>query len=75
MSTPLPRGEFAAAGRYAYLNHAAVGVLPQSSLAALETMLREHAAAGVLGTWPYDARMPEYRARIGTFLGASGDEI
>lgn len=75
MSTPLPRGEFAVSQRYAYLNHAAVGVLPASSVSALETMLREHAGAGVLGTWPYDARMPEYRARIGAFVGASGEEI
>lgn len=75
MSTPLARDEFAVAQRYAYLNHAAVGVLPASSLTALDAMLREHAAAGVLGTWPYDARMPEYRARIGAFVGASGDEI
>ncbi|HEY1654436.1 MAG TPA: aminotransferase class V-fold PLP-dependent enzyme [Candidatus Tumulicola sp.] len=75
MSTPLPRDEFAVTQRYSYLNHAAVGVLPASSLAAIETLLRAHADAGVLGTFPYDARMPEYRRRIAGFVGASEGEI
>lgn len=28
-----------------------------------------------MGTYPYDERMPEFRARIGRFIGAAGDEI
>ena len=36
MSTPLPRDEFAVTQRYVYLNHAATGVLPRSSVAAIE---------------------------------------
>ncbi len=28
--------------------------------------------AGVLGTYPHDARLPEYRERIGRFIGARG---
>ena len=75
MSTPLPRDEFAVTQRYVYFNHAAVGVLPASSLSAIETFVRAHAAAGVLGTFPYDARMPEFRERIGRFVGARGSEI
>ena len=31
--------------------------------------------AGVLGTFPYDLKMAEYRAKIGGFIGASGSEI
>ena len=76
VSTPLPRSEFAVTRRYVYLNHASAGVL-----AALvgrlrsRAFVREHAEAGVLGTFPYDAAMPEYREKIGRFIGASGDEI
>lgn len=75
MSTPLPRGEFAATERLVYLNHAAVGVLPKSSREAIDALLRAHGEGGVLGTWPYDERMTEYRARIGGFIGAGGAEI
>lgn len=75
MSTPLPRSEFAVTERYVYLNHAAVGVLPESSRTALARLLEEHGQAGVLGTYPYDERMPEFRERIGRFIGARGSEI
>ncbi len=75
MSTPLPRDEFAVTQQYLYLNHAAVGVLPRRSVAAIEELIAAHAGAGVLGTYPYDERMPEYRERIGRFVGASGEEI
>jgi cysteine desulfurase / selenocysteine lyase len=73
--TPLPRSEFAVAQRYVYLNHAAAGVLPLSSVAAIEAFARDHAEAGVLGTYPHDARLPEYRERIGRFIGVRGTEI
>ena len=75
MSTPLPRGEFTVTERLAYLNHAAVGILPRSSVEALDELLRAHAQAGVFGTWPYDERMPEFRERIAGFIGAKGAEI
>jgi selenocysteine lyase/cysteine desulfurase len=75
VTTPLPRDEFAATEHCVYLNHAAVGVLPQSSRIAIDELLRSHAEAGVLGTYPYDERMPEYRELIGRFIGARGSEI
>ncbi|MGA8795896.1 MAG: aminotransferase class V-fold PLP-dependent enzyme [Candidatus Cybelea sp.] len=75
MSTPLPRSEFGVTQQYVYLNHAAAGVLPTSTVAAIEQFVRAHAAGGVLGTFPYDLQMTEYRARIGGFIGASGSEI
>ncbi len=75
MTPPLPRSEFAVTRRYVYLNHAAAGVLPLSSVVAIESFVREHADAGVLGTYPYDAALPEYRDKIGRFIGASGNEI
>jgi cysteine desulfurase/selenocysteine lyase len=75
VSTPLPRSEFAVTRQSVYLNHAAAGVLPQCSVAAIETFVREHAEAGVLGTFPYDAAMPDYRERIARFIGAEGTEI
>lgn len=73
--TALPRSEFAVTRRYVYLNHAAAGVLPLSSVAAVEAFAREHAEAGVLGTYPHDERLPEYRERIGRFIGARGTEV
>lgn len=75
MSTPLPRSEFAVTRRYVYLNHASAGPLPLSSLAAIEEFLRAHAQDGVLGTFPHDCAMPEYRERIGRFIGVEGKRI
>lgn len=75
MSTPLPRDEFAVTERYVYLNHAATGVLPRSSVRAIEAFVRSHGAGGVMGTWAYEARMPEFRARIARFIGAKSSEI
>jgi len=75
VSTPLPRDEFAVTERYVYLNHAATGVLPRSSVAAIEAFVREQAAGGVIGAGPYEARMPEFRERIAGFVGAKGGEV
>jgi cysteine desulfurase / selenocysteine lyase len=75
VSTPLPRNEFAVTQRYVYLNHAAVGVLPQSTVTAVETFARAHGGGGVLGTYPYEARIPEFRARIAEFVGAAPADI
>ncbi len=74
-STPLPRSEFAATERYAYLNHAAVGVLPQRTKNALETFVRAQADGGVMGVFPYENRMPEYRETVGRYIGASGADV
>jgi selenocysteine lyase/cysteine desulfurase len=73
--TPLPRSEFAVTDRLVYLNHAATGVLPRSTRTALEGFLQAQAEGGVLGTFPYEVRMPQFRAALGRFIGASGDEI
>ena len=75
MSTPLTRSEFGVTQQYVYLNHAAAGVLPASTVAAIEQFVRAHAAGGVLRTFPYDLQMTEYRSKIGGFIGASGSEI
>jgi cysteine desulfurase/selenocysteine lyase len=75
VSTALPRDAFEVTRHYIYLNHAAAGVLPSSTVAAIGEFTHAHAAAGVLGTFPYDLRMPEYRAKIGRFIGAGGSEI
>jgi selenocysteine lyase/cysteine desulfurase len=75
VSTPLTRNEFGVTQQYVYLNHAAAGVLPASTVAAIEQFLHAHATAGVLGTFPYDLQMTEYRSKIGAFIGASGSEI
>jgi selenocysteine lyase/cysteine desulfurase len=75
VSTPLPRNEFAVTQRYVYLNHAAAGVLPQSSVRQIERFVAEHAERGVLGTFPYDLQLEGYRERIGAYIGASGNDI
>jgi cysteine desulfurase/selenocysteine lyase len=75
VNPPLPRSEFAVTRRLIYLNHAAVGILPQSSVVAVEELLRAHADAGVLGTWPFDERTGEYRETIARFIGAAAAEI
>jgi len=75
MTTPLPRELFAVTGKLTYLNHAAVGVLPQPTADALHAFIDAHADAGVLGVAPYEAKMPAYRRAVGAYIGASGDEI
>ncbi|MBV8196628.1 MAG: aminotransferase class V-fold PLP-dependent enzyme [Candidatus Eremiobacteraeota bacterium] len=73
--TPLPRAEFAVTDKYVYLNHASAGVLPRSSIDAIERFARGAGAGGVLSTFAHDLRMPEYRERIGRFIGARGSDI
>ncbi len=73
--TPLDRSEFAVTERLTYLNHAAVGVLPRRTREAIDEFVRAHAEGGVMGVYTYEAKMPEYRERIGRFIGATGDEI
>ncbi|GAC1355547.1 MAG: aminotransferase class V-fold PLP-dependent enzyme [Vulcanimicrobiaceae bacterium] len=75
VSPPLPREEFEASDNYAYLNHAAVGVLPRRTKDALHTFIDQHARAGVLGVFPYEAKMPEFRGALAKFIGARAGEI
>jgi cysteine desulfurase/selenocysteine lyase len=72
---PLPRDEFAVTRRYVYLNHAAVGVVPQRTVAAVEAFVRDHAEGGVLGILACERSLPDIRARIGALIGARGSEI
>ncbi len=71
--TPLSRDAFAVTSTY--LNHAAVGVLPKSTRDAIHRFVDAHGDAGVLGTFGYEAKMPEYRAQFAALLGGAGDEI
>ena len=75
MQPPLSRDEFAVTQRYTYLNHAAVGVLPQTTKRAIDAFVQAQADGGVLGTYKIENRIPEFRERIGKFIGASGGEI
>ncbi|HTA38660.1 MAG TPA: aminotransferase class V-fold PLP-dependent enzyme [Candidatus Acidoferrales bacterium] len=75
MSTPLPREEFPVTEKYAYFNHAAVGILPKTTVAEIERFVRAQSEAGLLGTFPYEVGMPQSRERIGRFINASGEEI
>ncbi len=72
---PLSRDQFDLAPGLAYLNHAAVGVLPHATHGMLQEMIDAHARAGVLGVAPYEMDLPGLRRRIGAFVGGSGDEI
>jgi selenocysteine lyase/cysteine desulfurase len=49
--------------------------LPQSTKRAVDEFVENHANAGVLGVFGYENRMPEFRERIGRFIGAGGSEI
>lgn len=75
MTTPLPRELFAVTKTAKYFNHAAVGVLPRTTEAALHDFVSAHARAGVLGTWPYERDMPAYRDAVARFIGARPGEI
>jgi len=74
-SAPLAREAFALAPGLVYVNHAAVGVLPIATRDAVRAMVDDHAARGVLGTWPREAAVPAYRRRIADFIGGRGEEI
>jgi cysteine desulfurase / selenocysteine lyase len=73
--TPLPRSQFAVTERFVYLNHAATGILPESTRLACSEFLAAQASEGVIGVYRYEQRMNDIRARIGTYIGARGDEI
>ncbi len=75
MIPPLDRAQFAVTENGAYLNHAAVGVLPRSSQHAIERFAAAHATGGVLGVHPFESRLPEFRAAVAGFIGASAHEI
>ncbi|MBV9646623.1 MAG: aminotransferase class V-fold PLP-dependent enzyme [Candidatus Eremiobacteraeota bacterium] len=72
---PLSRSAFALAEGLVYLNHAAAGPLPRSTLDVLKGVLDAHAAEGVLGVAPIEGNLPQYRDRVGRFIGARADEI
>ena len=72
---PLSRSQFAVTQRYVYLNHAATGILPQPTHAALGAFLDAQAGEGVVGIARYEMKMPAYREHIGRFIGASAAEI
>ncbi|HKU67033.1 MAG TPA: aminotransferase class V-fold PLP-dependent enzyme [Candidatus Baltobacteraceae bacterium] len=57
------------------MNHAAVGVLPRPTREALHAFVDAHADGGVMGVFPYELRMNEYRARIARFIGAQPGTI
>jgi len=72
---PLDRELFAVTREHAYLNHAAVGVLPAPTAEALHAFVEAHATGGVLGTFPYEAAMARYRETIAGAIGAQGSDI
>lgn len=75
MTTPLDRALFAVTENYAYLNHAAVGILPAPTRAALHAFIDAHATGGIARLWPYEQRMTQYRDRIAQFIGAQSGTI
>jgi selenocysteine lyase/cysteine desulfurase len=58
-----------------YLNHAAAGLLPRRTRDTLVALVEAQAEKGVFGVGLIEGRIPEIRARVGAFIGASGDEI
>ncbi|MBV9438480.1 MAG: aminotransferase class V-fold PLP-dependent enzyme [Candidatus Eremiobacteraeota bacterium] len=74
-AAPLARDQFAVAPGLVYLNHAAVGILSIAARDAVHALIDAHAARGVLGTWPSEAALPAYRARVAALVGGRGEEI
>ncbi len=75
MKTPLDRKLFPVTEHFNYLNHAAVGILPVPTRNALIEFIEQHANAGIVGVYPYDLQMPEYRAEVARYIGAGASEI
>lgn len=74
-ATPLARDDFAVTDSYVYLNHAAVGILPRRTRAAIDAFVDAHASGGIARLWPFESRMPEFRARMARFIGAAEGSI
>lgn len=72
---PLPRSEFPVTKDYIYLNHAATGVIPRCTRREIEEFVTAQSEKAGPGVWPYELRLPEFRQRIGQFIGARCDEI
>jgi selenocysteine lyase/cysteine desulfurase len=75
LTNALPRELFAVTENYAYLNHAAVGVLPRPTREALHAFIDAHATGGVARVFPYEADMDAYRGSIARFIGAQPGTI
>jgi selenocysteine lyase/cysteine desulfurase len=75
VTPPLPRSAFSLEPGLVYLNHAAVGVLPNATRDALGAFVADHARRGVLGILSVEAHLGQFRERVGRFIGARGDEI
>ena len=75
MKTPLERALFPVTENFNYLNHAAVGILSVPTRDALVEFVEQHATAGIVGVFPYDLRLSEYRAAVAHYIGADAEEI
>jgi selenocysteine lyase/cysteine desulfurase len=75
LPAPLPRSAFSLEPGLVYLNHAAVGVLPNATRDAVVDFAGEHARRGVLGILSVESHLAEFRERVGRFVGARADEI
>jgi len=75
LKTPLDRALFPVTEHFNYLNHAAVGILPIPVRDAIIEFVDAHATTGIVGVWPYDLRLTEYRSEIARFIGADAEEI
>jgi len=73
--TPLLRELFPVTLTHTYLNHAAVGVPPRPTADAIHAFIDAQATAGIVGVVQHELRMPQYRERIGRFIGGTGEEI
>jgi selenocysteine lyase/cysteine desulfurase len=75
VTPPLLRSAFSLEPGLVYLNHAAVGVLPNATRDALGAFVADHARRGVLGILSVESHLGQFRERVGRFIGAAGDEI
>jgi selenocysteine lyase/cysteine desulfurase len=69
------RGQFPVTRRYAYLNHASAGALPDPVTQAMIRYLNERGESGSVALADWDADIERVRQACARFVGAHRDEI
>ncbi|MFK0246309.1 aminotransferase class V-fold PLP-dependent enzyme [Amycolatopsis azurea] len=73
--TPLPREQFPAVNRWAYLNHAGICPLPSSSVEALHRQAVEVSLDGEFTYATHSAAIERARASAATLMGVSSRDV
>lgn len=74
-ATPLDRDQFAVTERFHYLNHASMGSLPRTAVAAAARFVDEHATGGGVRLTEWETEAEVVRGRAAQLLGVPGDDL